>query len=126
MGVCYKLFLEDEFDWGYKDTTKDLKLKEFEKAYGGCCERVAEWDHFAVYDIDKQTPYIRDRKNIIAKYCDRAYYTSDNQVGIKELDLPLPKLSVVKYFDDINNRRTPEEKKASEEIVQKRLKDMIV
>lgn len=125
MGTCYKLFLEDEFDWGYMDTTKDERLKEFEKAYGGCCERVVEWYGFVVYDIDKQYPYTKERKDIIAEFCDRAYYTTDSGTGITELELPRPKLSVVEYFNDINNRRTHEEKKASEAIITERLKQMV-
>lgn len=116
--------MEDEFNWGYSETSKDRQLKAFEEKFGRFIERVAEWDHFVVYDIDKASPYLKERQELIREYCDKAYFMSDHSLGIIEIKLPYRKPSEVKHFEEMEARRTPEEKRASEEIVAKRLKEM--
>jgi hypothetical protein len=91
MGICYKLILEDEFNWGYLNNSKEKTLKEFEDKFGRYIEKIADWYCFVVYDIDKTSPYMEERLNLIREYCDRAYYITDLGTGIKELNLPINK-----------------------------------
>lgn len=122
MGICYKLILEDEFDWGYSKTSKEEQLKKFESKFERYIERVATWYGFVVYDIDKATPYMEDRKKLIREYADRAYYIDDLGSGITEIELPRNKPSVQENIDRMNARRTEEEKRASEEFIKERLR----
>lgn len=121
MGTCYKLILGDEFDWGYSETSKEEQLKEFERKYGGYIERIAEWYGFVVYDVDKQTPYLEERKNIIREYADTAYYIADYNFEIVELDLPIHKPSVQKEMDRLETRRTPADKQIAEDYIRQKL-----
>lgn len=122
MGICYKLLLEDEWDWGLSGKTKDEALKEFESKYGGYIERIAEWHQFVVYNVEKSFPYTDERIKIIREYADRVYYTSELGTGITEIDLPVNKPSIQAEIDNMQNRRTDEDKKASEELVRLKLK----
>lgn len=87
MGTCYKILLMDEFDWGYVDTSKEKKLLEFKSEYGEPCELIAEWYGCAVFDVDKRYPLSDERKQIINKFCDKAYYIDDlSLITIKDLE----------------------------------------
>lgn len=124
MGVCYKLILEDEFDWGYSETSREERLKEFETKYDGYIERIADWYGFVVYDVEKSVPYTKERTNLISEYSDRAYYIDDLGSGIQELYFLNQKPSDKSYMDDITSRRTEEEKRASEAMIREKLKNM--
>jgi hypothetical protein len=100
MGTCYKLILWDEWDWGWKNTSKEKQLKEFEEKFRQerFIERITEWHHFVVYDIDKASPFVEKRKELIRQYCDRAYYTADES-AIRELELPQRKTVIQEQID---------------------------
>jgi hypothetical protein len=115
MGICYKLIMLDDFDFDYGNG-----LEDFEKEWDGYIERIARWYSTVVYDVDKSSPFMENRLKLISEYCDLAYYQHDHNLGIVELDLPRKKT----YLEGIENRRTPEEKKASEDYARQRLKDM--
>jgi hypothetical protein len=116
MGICYELIMEDDCIGFNED-----KLKEFEIKFDRYIERIAQWDRFVVYNIEKAFPYAEERLKLISQYCDRAYVTNDHSSGIEELKLP----SLYKEeIDRMAARRTPEEKKASEDLVREKLKRM--
>lgn len=75
MGITCTLILLDEFDWGYVNTDKEKKAKEFIEEFGG--ELVGQWYGAMVFDIDKRGYTTPDRKAIINKYCDACYYILD-------------------------------------------------
>lgn len=75
MGITCTLILLDEFDWGYVDTDKEKKAAEFIAEFGG--ELVGQWYGAMVFDIDKRGYCSEERKAIINKYCDKAYYILD-------------------------------------------------
>lgn len=124
MGVCYKLFLEEEWDWSLFKVDKNAVLKEFEGKYDGYIERIAEWYQFVVYNVEKSVPYTDERLKLIREYANKAYYTTDMGIGITELKLPVMKASAQAYIDDMNSRRTEEQKKASEEQCRQKLEKM--
>lgn len=121
MGICYNLILEDEWDWDL-GKGKEERLKEFEEKWPGYIERKAEWNHFVVYNIEKSVPYTDERKDLIKEYADRAYYTTDLTSGITELELPWATNSQIAYQNEMDNRRTQEQKKDSEEQCRLKLK----
>lgn len=124
MGVCYKLILTDEFDWAYLNTSREERLKEFETKYAGYIERIADWYGFVVYNVEKSVPYTPERTSLISEYADRAYYIDDLGSGVQQLSLLSKKSSNESYMDDINSRRTEEEKRASEVMIREKLKNM--
>lgn len=75
MGITCTLILLDEFDWNYVNTNKEKKAKEFVEEFGG--ELVAQWYGAMVFDIEKRDYCSEERKAIIRKYCDSAYYILD-------------------------------------------------
>ena len=75
MGITCTLILLDEFDWEYVDTNKHKRAGEFVVEFGG--ELVAQWYGAMVFDIDKRGYLSEERKAIIKKYCDSAYYILD-------------------------------------------------
>jgi hypothetical protein len=82
MGITCTLILLDEFDWGYLNTDKEKKAKEFIEEFGRkdrdyYPELVAQWYGAMVFDIDKLGYCSDERKAIIMKYCDSAYYILD-------------------------------------------------
>lgn len=78
MGVCYTILLADEFNWGYVNIDKEKKLKEFKEGWPGyCCDQIAEWYGFAVFDIDKNYPLSEERIKYINGFCDNWYYIDD-------------------------------------------------
>ena len=83
MGICYQIILYDEFDWDYMDTNKETRLKEFAEEYiangAYCCDLIAQWPHYAVFDVDKRGPYDK-RAEVVKKYSDAAWYNMDNQL----------------------------------------------
>lgn len=113
--------MEDEWNWGYLETTKDLKLKEFEDKWDGYIERITEWPHFVVYNIEKSFPYSKERLKLIRDYCDHAYATNDHSSGIDPIQLP--KSEAQEALEDMEKRRTQELKKASEDLVSQKMKD---
>jgi hypothetical protein len=121
--------MEEEFDWGWADKSKEEILKEFEEKFRNLdnryIERIVEWYGFVVYDIDKASPFNEEIQKLIREYCDCAYYTDDLGTGIKELDLPRYKASIQAEIDFREARRTAEEKKASEALVRERLKKVL-
>jgi len=80
MGICYQVILCDEFDWDYVNTNKDQRLKEFQEAYLAAgayqCDLVAQWPHYAVFDVDKRGPFL-ERAEVVKKYSDAAWYNMD-------------------------------------------------
>lgn len=86
MGICCKLILLDEFDWGYVNSDKEKKASEFIEEFGG--DLVGQWYGALVFDIEKRGYLSDERKKIIKKYCDSAYYILDIQLcKIEKLDL---------------------------------------
>ena len=85
MGICYQIILCDEFDWGYLNTSKEKHLKEFQKEYlkAGAyqCDLIAQWPHYAVFDVDKQGPF-NERSKVVKEYCDSAWYNQDNSLTV--------------------------------------------
>lgn len=83
MGICYQLILSDEFDWNYVNTNKETRLKEFaeeyKKAGGYCCDLIAQWPYYAVFDVDKRGPFL-ERLDVIKKFSDNAYYNMDTSI----------------------------------------------
>lgn len=128
MGICYTLIMQDEWNWGYLEETKDKTLKEFEDKFRKLdyryIERIAEWTDYVVYDIDKASIYSQERLQLIRDYCDCAHYYSDIDSTLRFLSLPPYKSKVKEEIDNMASRRTPEEKKASEDLVRERLKKM--
>lgn len=118
MGVCYTLLLHDEWDWGYRDSNKIDTLKQFEKDYPGFCHQMAEWPHYAVFDVDKGNPkYNKEKLKVIANYCENAWCYGDSSTWhLQALELPKSDVQEASdaYREDIRNRRSDEEKKASE------------
>jgi len=107
----------DEWNWEYTSSSKEARLERFEEKFDGYIEKIAEWDDFVVYDIGKCWPGMDNRLALIREYADAAWYNSDVGDCMVRLNLPTNKPSVQKEIDDQNNRRTPEEKKASEDLV---------
>lgn len=86
MGITCTLILLDEFDWGYFNTNKQKKSEEFIAEFGG--ELIGQWYGAMVFDIEKRGYLSDERKAIIKKYCDAAYYIMDTQLwDIKRLEL---------------------------------------
>jgi len=86
MGICCTLILLDEFDWRYVNTDKEKKASEFIEEFGGSL--IGQWYGAMVFDIDKRDYLSNERKKIINKYCDAAYYILDIQLwNIEKLDL---------------------------------------
>ena len=83
MGICYQLILCNEFNWGYVDTTKEKQLKKFAEEYKNanayCCDLIAQWPYYAVFDVDKRGPF-NERAEIVKKYSDAAWYNRDIQL----------------------------------------------
>lgn len=77
MGICYTLHMYDDLDWAYKDTSKEEQLKEFSDKYGGHCELQAQWPYWAIFDVDKQRPWTKERVELIRQYATMCYVTDD-------------------------------------------------
>ena len=75
MGITCTLILLDEFDWQYVNTNKQKKAEEFIAEFGG--DLVGQWYGAMVFDIEKRGYASAERKAIINKYCDSAYYILD-------------------------------------------------
>ena len=80
MGMCYQIIMCDEFDFDYVNTPKEKRLKEFQEEYikAGAyqCDLIAQWPHYAVFDVDKLGPF-NERAEIVKQYCDAAWYNID-------------------------------------------------
>ena len=86
MGITCTLILLDEFDWDYVNTDKDQRAQEFIEEFGG--DLVGQWYGAMVFDIDKRGYHSDERKAIIRKYCDTAYYILDVQLwNIEKLEI---------------------------------------
>jgi hypothetical protein len=62
------------------DADKEKKLKEFAEEYKSngahCCDLIAQWPNYAVFDVDKRGPF-GERKEVVKKYSDAAWYNMD-------------------------------------------------
>ena len=80
MGICYQLILCDEFDFDYVGRNKEQSLEAFAKEYkeadAYCCDLVAQWPYYAVFDVDKRGPF-NERAKVVKKYSDAAWYNMD-------------------------------------------------
>lgn len=56
MGVCYKAWFNDGFDWSYGNFTKE-DFKKQVISLSPHAELLAEFDNWIIFDIDKQYPF---------------------------------------------------------------------
>ena len=86
----------DEFDWGYHETSKEEQLTKFEEELGSVRfkpEREGTGYGWVIYDLDKTWPDYDPYYDVIAKYCDVAYYWTDSsRTSLKKMERihPLP------------------------------------
>jgi hypothetical protein len=85
MGTTYQLMLFDDFDWKYVGKDKDSSLKAFAEEFKACSRgwditEEAKWSKFAVFDLDKQYPLSDERKLVIKKYSDSAWFNRDTSM----------------------------------------------
>jgi hypothetical protein len=82
MGVCYTILMQDDFDWGYVNTSKELKIGEFTKEFLELHKFSptlrGQWYGFMVWDIEKRSPDWGDTNKLIHKFCDCCYWWGDN------------------------------------------------
>lgn len=77
MGICYTYLLYDEMDWRYYSYLDNKeKIIEAIKEEFPAATILAQWPHYIVVDMDKNSPY-GDNMQRLQKYCDRCYYYND-------------------------------------------------
>lgn len=92
MGVCYTYLLYEDFDWCYSERSKDQVIEDLKKELP-VAEILAQWSHYIVVDLDKNSP-TNDNAQALRKYCDSAkYYTDMSEWSIQEVEFKHDKLS---------------------------------
>jgi len=76
MGIYYKLWLRDDFDWDYKGYSKDQLRKDIVKQWP-ISEIVADFNNWLIVDIGKTLPLEEDIVNL--KY-DNIMVSRDNEM----------------------------------------------
>jgi hypothetical protein len=119
MGTCYTYLLHDEWDWhsyGGGLASKDRSIAELKKEFP-VAEILAQWPHYIVVDLDKNSPYGENIQRL-QKYCENAWYYGDTSTyELKELkfkQLPedkiaeanKPKNRNAKYIKEANDAWT--------------------
>ncbi|VAW38869.1 hypothetical protein MNBD_GAMMA01-1291 [hydrothermal vent metagenome] len=64
MGVCYKIWLRDNFNWNYKNYSKD-KLKNEVLKIVDHAEFLGDFDTWLIVDIGKTLPYPEKFKSLV-------------------------------------------------------------
>lgn len=75
MGTCYTYLLYDDFDWKYQNKTKQETIQAIKEEFP-VAEILAQWSHYIVVDLDKNSPYKEQTKNL-RKFCDSVYWYGD-------------------------------------------------
>lgn len=86
MGICYELFLLDEFNWNYHRWNKAMTIAQV-KALCPHAELIADIRGLMIFDIDK-TPPLAFADKVTA---DAIKYRSDTDLlSIYDLEAPSP------------------------------------
>lgn len=89
MGTCYTYLLYDDFDWGYRNKSKEEMIESLKQELP-VADVVASWSHYIVVDLDKNSPW-GENVQILKKYCDSAfYYTDTSGWDIKQVEFKKP------------------------------------
>ena len=83
MGICYEVFIFDEFDWNYANTSKDVVKKQIVDICPHA-ELKADLYGLLIFDIDKFSP-----RNFVSKITMDAlkYRQDDKLLQIFDIDL---------------------------------------
>jgi hypothetical protein len=86
MGVVYTVLLFDDWDWKYKETSKEKKISEFIKDFPQATLE-ASWNKYLVFDFDKKYPLVKETGKRLLDLADVVFYYSElDPWNIKRLD----------------------------------------
>lgn len=80
MGICTRIILMDEFDWDYKDFSRNTVYTEVKKIIPHA-KLEADIPNMMIFDIGKSEPLLLKDKIT----CDQILYIHDNQLEIRDL-----------------------------------------
>src|SRR3989339_1298716 len=92
MGITYRVFIIDEFDWKYVNFDRSKIVKDI-KALIPYSSLEADIPHIMIFDIGKTYPSILQGKIT----CDKIYYLQDNELKLIELEKETRRMIERKY-----------------------------